>query len=301
MVRTDKSGIRNESLMGKVNHAASSGTSTGDRTVAVLLPVYGKDKTEYMRLAVESMLGQSYKSLYLLIGVDGPVSGDMKTLLEGYGRRENVQVVWLAENRGLACVLNALLDVCVEKGYHYIARMDADDVSVPDRIERQMRYLDEHADVDIVGGAIEEIDEEGKLRNKVIVYPETPRDCYAFFAFRNPHAHSAVLFRSRFFDRTGCFYRPSYRNEDTMLWFDGFKAGTQNANIKDVVLQYRVTDTLFRERRNGLAFARKQLSDRLVINRELHYGLKARLFAYAMFMLLISPSFLKKIAYRIFR
>ena len=86
-----------------------------------------------------------------------------------------------------------------------------------------------------------------------------------------------------------------------MLWLDGMKAGTKHANIPDVVLKFRFTDSLFKKRRNGWAFAKKQLKDRLMINKTLNYGLSADIFGYMMFGLLVSPPWLKKIAYRLFR
>ena len=78
-------------------------------------------------------------------------------------------------------------------------------------------------------------------------------------------------------------------------------AGTQHANIPDVVLKFRMTDSLFKKRRNGWAFAKKQFTDRLMINRGLHYGLMADFYGFAMFCLLVSPAWVKKIAYRVLR
>ena len=86
-----------------------------------------------------------------------------------------------------------------------------------------------------------------------------------------------------------------------MLWFDGLRKDVKMANIPDVILQFRMTKSLFKKRRNGWSFAKKQLNDRLLINKELKYGFGAYLFAYAMFILLISPSWLKKVAYRFCR
>jgi hypothetical protein len=77
--------------------------------------------------------------------------------------------------------------------------------------------------------------------------------------------------------------------------------GTQHANIPDVVLQFRVTDAMFKKRRNGLAFARKQFIDRLSINRGLGYGFAADVYGFAMFCMLVSPVWVKKIAYRFLR
>ncbi len=270
--------------------------------IAVILPVYKNDKVEYVRLSVESILKQTYQNLVLYIGVDGPVDGSLLNVLKGYDQHEKMRVSFFEENRGLAVVLNDLITLAHNDGYEYMARMDADDIAMPDRLEKQMDFLQAHPEIDVVGGAIEEIDEDGNLRNKRIVYPATPEACRGFFARRNPLAHPAVLFRYRFFEKSGCYYRPEYRqNQDTLLWYDGLMNGCQIANVPDVVLHFRMTEGLFKKRRSGYAFAKKQLEDRLMINKDLQYGLSANVFAYAMFVLMISPAFVRKVAYRIFR
>ncbi len=270
--------------------------------ISVILPVYKNDKPEYVRSSVESILNQTYPLIALNIGVDGPVGNDLADTLKSYDDDERVEVHWFKNNRGLAVVLNDLLEDSFKKGFQFIARMDADDISMADRLERQFALLESNKDIDVVGGAIEEIDENGESRNKVIVYPNSSEECWSFFSKRNPHAHPAVLFRKSFFDKAGCLYRPEYRqNQDTMLWLDGMKNGTKHANIPDVVLKFRFTDSLFKKRRNGWAFAKKQLKDRLIINKTLGYGLTADIFGYMMFVLLVSPPWLKKIAYRLFR
>ena len=271
-------------------------------TISVLLPVYKNDKPDYVTLSINSILNQTYPDIELNIGVDGPIGKDLADVLRSYEKDDRVEVHWFEENRGLAVVLNDLLKDSFKKGFQYIARMDADDISMLDRLEKQMAFLEENPDIDVVGGAIEEIDEVGNSRDKVIIYPYSPEECKDFFSKRNPHAHPAVLFRKSFFEKAGCLYRPEYRqNQDTMLWLDGMKSGTKHANIPDVVLKFRFTDSLFKKRRNGWAFAKKQLKDRLLINKILGYGLSADIFGYMMFCLLVSPPWLKKIAYRLFR
>lgn len=270
--------------------------------VAAILPVYKNDKVPYVKLSFDSILNQTYREIHLYIGVDGPVGEELALCLKDYEKDERVSVQWFSENRGLAIVLNDLLDICFREGYEFIARMDADDISMPERIEKQMTYLMDNPDIDVVGGAIEEIDENGESRGKTIVYPASHEECREFFSRRNPHAHPAVLFRKRFFEKAGCKYRPEYRqNQDTMLWLDGMKAGTKHANIPDVVLRFRFTNSLFKKRRNGWAFAKKQLKDRKTINKTLGYGFGATVFGYMMFIMLVSPAWVKKIAYKVFR
>lgn len=272
--------------------------------LAIILPVYKNDKAENVRLSINSILNQTYEGpIYLYIGVDGPIGVDLKICLKAFEIKDTVNISWFSKNRGLAIVLNDLLESCINNGFEYIARMDADDISMPNRFELQMKYLSEHPNIDVVGGAIEEIDEDGNLRGKIIVYPESPDECREFFSKRNPHAHPAVLFRKSFFDKlNGKKYRPEYRqNQDTMLWYDGMMVGTQHANIPDVVLNFRMTNAMFKKRRNGWAFAKKQFKDRLMINKGLGYGFGADVYGFAMFCMLISPVWVKKIAYRIFR
>lgn len=273
------------------------------KKTAVILPVYKKDKVNYLSKAIESIVLQTYRDFHIYIGVDGPIDDDMKKYLMLIDEQNYATVVWFDENRGLACVLNDLLDICFKEGYEYIARMDADDISEHTRFEKQVNFLEKYSGIDVVGGAINEIDENGNSRHKTITYPETPSECRAFFAKRNPHAHPAVMFRRSFFDKlNGKKYRPEYRqNQDTMLWYDGMMAGTQHANIPDVVLRFRMTDALFKKRRNGWTFAKKQFADRLMINRGLGYGWMADVYGLAMFCLLVSPVWVKKIAYRMLR
>lgn len=271
--------------------------------VAVLLPVYKKDRVDYLRKAIESIVMQTYKDYHIYVGVDGPVGDDINLFFQQIENSKHTTIVRFNENRGLACVLNDLLDICFKDGYEYIARMDADDISEPSRFEKQVKFLDSHPEIDVVGGAIEEIDGRGNSRKKRIVYPETPSECRTFFAKRNPHAHPAVMFRKSFFDKLkGRKYRPEYRqNQDTMLWLDGLMAGTLQANIPDVVLYFRMTDAMFKERRCGWAFAKKQFKDRLMINKCLGYSWKADIYGFAMFCMLVSPSWIKKLAYQFLR
>lgn len=271
-----------------------------DYKVAVLFPVYKNDKANYLSLSIDSILNQTYKNIILFIGVDGPIGDELHDCLKKYENHPLVNLTYFLENRGLAILLNDLIVMCHKKDIDFLARMDADDISLPNRLEKQLYFLLAHPEIDIVGGSITEIDEQGESLNKTIVYPSTPSACRTFFAKRNPLAHPAVLFRYRYFEKAGCLYRPEYRqNQDTLLWFDGLRKGCLMANIPDVVLNFRMTNDLFKKRRNGYAFARKSLRDRFAINKGLGYGFQAYIFAIMMFLITISPVWVKKIAYKL--
>ena len=267
--------------------------------MAVMLPVYKNDNPIFMGKAVESILFQSYRNIHIYVGVDGPVGENLKENLDLLDSQVMVDVVWFPENRGLACVLNDLVTLCKKEGYDYYARMDADDISEKDRFEKQVNFLENHTEVDVVGGAIEEIDGEGKKRGKHVEYPLTHEDCRKFFRYRGPLAHPAVMFRARYFEKVTGGYRNEYRkNQDTMLWFDGFMNGCEFANLKDTVLNFRVNDDFY-NRRNGWKRAKQMLRDRLKMNKALEYDISANLFAFGMFCMTISPSWIKKFLYKI--
>lgn len=273
-----------------------------ENTIAIIQSVYKNDNVYYLKQAIDSILYQSYNNIMLYIGIDGPIGKDLNSVLSEYLNNAKIKILRYKENRGLASTLNDLLRELKTSDYQYIARMDADDISTPDRFEKQISFLEAHQNIDMIGGAINEIDEEGNDRGKVTKYPCNPDDCRKFFAKRNPVAHPTVMFRRSFFDKAGWRYPTDYvRNEDTRLWHEGYKHGCVIANIPDVVLNFRMTDSMFKNRRNGKAFAKSQLQLRKQIKKELGYGFTAYVYAYATFLLMISPSWILKLAYKFLR
>lgn len=272
-----------------------------DKHIAVIMSMYKNDVIDYVKLAVESILNQTYKELDFFIQYDGPIRMEVDEYLSGL-KDERVKIQRRAENKGLAQSLNDLLGIVMPMGYEYIARMDADDISEPNRFEKQIAYLQQHPDVDCVGGAINEIDEKGNNRGKVTSYPCEPEETRSFFCKRNPVAHPTVMMRRSLIEKAGgCYPMDFMRNEDTMLWYKAYMGGAKIANLPDVVLNFRMTDAMFTQRRNGKVFAKSQLEMRKIINKDLGYGIMAMVYAYAMYLLMISPSWMLKFAYKILR
>lgn len=168
--------------------------------IAVIMSLYRNDTIEYVKLAVESILNQSYSDFDFYIQYDGHIKNDVDLYLSSLSDTR-IHIYKRDENKGLAKSLNELLSVVMPLDYQFIARMDADDISIPDRFEKQVNYLQNHQEVDVVGGAINEIDENGMNRGKVTSYPCTSEECRAFFAKRNPVAHPTVMFRRSFLIR----------------------------------------------------------------------------------------------------
>lgn len=272
------------------------------KKIAVILPVYKNDRVQYVNLSFDSILNQTYNNIHLYVGVDGQVGDELASCLIKYEQDERVTVVWFEENRGLAIVLNDLLDICFKEGYEFIARMDADDISRLDRFEKQINYFKEHPEFDVISGATHQIDENGNSRGFSIFRHQDPKLCMKQFAYENPLSHPATMFRKRFFDKTECKYREDHRvNQDTLLWYDGLMKGAVISNVPDVILDFRSSDNMFKKRRGGYKKAKKQYKDRLMINRGLHYGIKADIYATAVFIMMISPGWIRKLAYRVLK
>lgn len=266
--------------------------------VGILLPVYKKDDPNHFRIAITSLLSQTYSNVLLYVGCDGPLSEELNNILSDYTDNPKIKIIRFSENRGLACVLNDLISEARKDNIQFLARMDADDVSVHNRIEKQLLYLKKNPNIDVVGGAIEEIDANGNPRNKQVHYPLSHSECRKFFRYRDPLAHPATFFRMRYFDKTKG-YRPEYRkNQDTMLWFDGFMNGCTFSNLPDIVLKFRVNDSFY-GRRDGLKRAKQMLFDRIKMNKALKYDLSSYIFALMMFGMTLSPTWLKKFLYKI--
>lgn len=268
--------------------------------MVVLMSVYKNDNPDHLRLSVDSILNQTYQSFLLLIGVDGTVGDGLADTLYSYEGNAKVRIFWFKENRGLTAVLNNLLEEGKRMQPKYYARMDADDISYVDRFDKQVKYLNENPELDVIGGAIEEMKYDGSLNGKVIQYPLTHQECFDFFATRNPLAHPAVMFRASFFNKVSSYNASYKKNQDTELWYRAFKAGCKFGNLKDVVLTFRVSKDMYK-RRGGTKFAKEILRLRHEINKGLGYGLKATLFGYAYYIMAISPGWVKKFAYRVFR
>ena len=118
--------------------------------LVVIMSLYKSDILEYVRLAVDSVLSQTYADFDFYIQFDGSVSKDIDDYLSNI-QDERVSIFRRDANKGLAFSLNELLDRVMPNAYQYIARMDADDISMPERFEKQIAFMDAHPEVDCLG------------------------------------------------------------------------------------------------------------------------------------------------------
>lgn len=205
--------------------------------VATLICVYGGDDPDLFATALASVIGQTGiapEDNRVYLHIDGPVGPDLEKVVANHAGALRA-VLRSDEGIGLAEGLNLLIDVLEDE--QFVFRMDADDQSEPDRYVRQIAFLNDHPDVDIVGGAIRERLADGRTR--VIHFPPSHEHCVRAFPYRSPLSHPTVCFRRSVFE-TGIRYPVSKRNQDIGLWFVCAERGIRFANMPEVVLQFTV-------------------------------------------------------------
>ncbi|HEX7809479.1 MAG TPA: glycosyltransferase family 2 protein, partial [Thermoanaerobaculia bacterium] len=154
--------------------------------VSVLLPVWNGER--FLAEAVESVLRQTHESLELIVIDDGSSDGSL-AIAEEFAARDSRVVVIHTPHRGLPSALNA--GTAVARG-RYVARMDADDVSLPTRLARQTEYLDANIDVVAVGSAVEVIDETGDFLGHKTFATDHEQITAALLVGLTPFSHPAT-------------------------------------------------------------------------------------------------------------
>ena len=222
-------------------------------TISVLMSVYHSEKAEYLNRSLQSVWDdQSLKPNQIVLIEDGPLGEELHKVIDKW--KERLQDVFCIvkneKNIGLTKSLN--------KGIQYItseliARADSDDISMPTRFALQEKFLAEHPDVDILGGAMQEFNEENDCLN-VRRYPSTHEQARKYIMKASPLAHPSVMMRKKIFDE-GLRYNEEYRtSQDVALWFDALNAGYHIANLDDIILLFRQNSSVFKRRGRAKAW-----------------------------------------------
>ena len=205
---------------------------------SICTSVYKNDNPRFVRVALDSMLvNQSVKPAEVVLVQDGPVPDNLSSLLFEYENKypEVMHVIRLEKNGGLG---NALKLGVVNAKYDICARMDSDDICMPDRFEKQLAYLEAHPECDIVGGQMTEfIDTPDNIVGRREV-PLTNKEIYEFMKNRCALNHVTVMFRKEAVLKAGN-YQDWFWNEDYYLWVRMMMAGCKFANIPDVAVNVR--------------------------------------------------------------
>lgn len=211
--------------------------------ISVLLPVYNGQR--YIRAAIDSILGQTFRNFELLIIDDG--STDSTADIVNSFNDSRIRIVRNKNRLKLSGALNKGMDL--SRG-EYVARMDADDICLPQRLAVQAAYMDSHPEVGICGSHTRIF---GMKKLEVHRAPLGRERVRAHMMFDNPFVHPAVMLRKPFFDRHGLRYNGDYYpTEDYELWSRALRYFPGD-NIDRVLLKYRLhADSMTRSDWNNM-------------------------------------------------
>jgi glycosyltransferase involved in cell wall biosynthesis len=224
-----------------------------EQTYSVLMSVYYREKAEYLRQSIESVVHQTISPDEFMIVCDGTLTDELDAVLEEYREKypKLIKLLRLKENKGLGKSLNAGLSKCRNE---LIARMDSDDICFLDRMERELRAINEKQAA-IVSGTVVEFEGsiENVLQQKTV--PQTDEEIRRYMRRRNPFNHPAVMFRRSCVMAAGG-YKDFPMFEDYYLWVRMLKKNFTGYNLQEPVLYMRAGEELY-ERRGGVSYARQ--------------------------------------------
>jgi len=205
--------------------------------VSVIMSVYNSEK--YVEESVRSIMKQSYSNLEVLIADDCSTDNSYEILLKLANEDSRIKIIKNEHNLKLAKTLNKLIKLAKGK---YIARMDSDDIALPERIEKQVYFLENNYDIDFCGTNAFWINEKNKKIGKSYL-PITSFDCKYYFRFGNTFIHPSILIKS--FVLKEDLYSESFRYaQDYELWGRLlFKKNKNGANLTERLMLYRICNT----------------------------------------------------------
>ncbi len=220
---------------------------------SVLMSVYCKESPEHLSQAIQSMLSQTVPPSDFVLICDGPLTAELDEVIDSYADmyKELFSVVRLEKNLGLGPALKIGLSHCK---YEFVARMDADDISSPDRLEKQLAAFEQTPEYSVIGAQISEF--TGSPDNVVDyrIVPEKHEDIVVRAARRNPVNHVTALYKKSDVMKVGGYDdMPGF--EDYHLWVKMLASGMRFRNLPDICCDVRV-DTEMYGRRGGMDYFR---------------------------------------------
>ena len=262
--------------------------------ISVLMSVYKKENSVYFEKALNSVLNQTLTPDEIVIVQDGELTDELYDIIQRY--KEKYSIIRTYEFKE-----NVMLGRALEKGvilceYEYIARMDTDDIAVKDRLENQYNYLKAHGDVSVLGGNIEEFNDD-RSYIQVKKMPIGMKNIRRYGKYRNPINHMSVMFRRSAVLKSGNYRHFPYL-EDYDLWIRMMANGMRFENLDKVLVYARTNDDIYK-RRGGRAYYKQYKKLRLSEHRlGLTNGIEYVLSIVASFAMTMQPASFRRTIYR---
>ncbi len=223
--------------------------NSGKLKYSVLMTVYRDDNPAYFELSLDSMLNQTYKPDEIVLVKDGPVGDVLQSVIDARLKNAvHIKQIQLPANVGLGLALNEGLKHCSNE---LVARMDADDYSMPNRCELQINAFKSNPGLDIVGCPadefVDDIDNIIGCRN----VPCPNADIYTFARKRDPFNHPTVMYKKSAVIDAG-MYSDYRKNQDTDLWIKMLSNGAECLNLSEHVFRFRFDERTYKKRKSWI-------------------------------------------------
>lgn len=212
--------------------------------VSVIMGIYNMaQKENQIKLAIDSILNQTYRSFEFIICDDGS-NDDTYNIVRNIVK-ENKRVILLKNerNKGLAYSLNR----CIEKAKgKYIARMDSDDISESNRLEKQIEFLDDHLEYAMVGCNLLLINDKGIWGKRILIEKPNKKS----FLFTSPFCHPAIVMRRKVLEDVNYYKveKITRRAEDYDLFMRIYAKGYKGYNMQEFLYQFREDNDAYKRR-----------------------------------------------------
>lgn len=218
---------------------------------SVLMSLYAKERAEYLREALDSMLAQTVPPAEVVVVKDGPLTVELEDVLSEYDAANPglFSFVFYPENRGLGYALARGIEACSNE---VIARMDTDDHALPGRMERQLDLMAEQG-LDMVGSNVTEFVEAWDRPVATTDLPITHDEIVAYSKRRNPFRHPPMTFRRSKVLAAGSYNADFLYFEDWDLFNRMLVSGCRAANVREALVAMRVSPDFY-ARRGGRAY-----------------------------------------------
>lgn len=223
---------------------------------SVLMSVYQKENPIWFQESIESMLHQTIKTDDFVLVEDGPLTKELEKIVLNFEQEYSdiFHVIRLKENKGLGNALRIGIEECKNS---WIARMDSDDYSKPDRMEKQFAILKENPEINLIGSSIAEFTDNIQNVISYRMLPSHHEEIVKYSKTRNPFGHPSILFQKEWVLKAGN-YREYHLVEDYDLWIRMIEAGATCYNTKEILVYMRIDDDFY-QRRGGLNYLKSIL------------------------------------------
>ena len=263
---------------------------------SVLMSVYYKENPLWLKESIESMLNQTVRCDEFIIVKDGKLTDELNNIIEKYVKEHKglFKIIELKENQGLGIALKIGMENCKNE---FVARMDSDDYSVPERCEKELKMFEKNPNLHIIGSNIAEFIDD--IEN-VVSYRELPindKEIKQFAKRRNPFGHPSVMFRKSKVMEAGN-YRNYYLCEDYDMWIRMIKHNANCLNFKEILVYMRVSKDFYK-RRGGIKYLKTILKFKREQYKSGFYSLKDYIISStASIAICLMPNTLRDLIYR---